>query len=100
MTSKMENVRLGQIFEIELDENPTTGFTYFHEEASDGILILKSVYIPYTDRTKRVLYGASGIHRWTIKAIQPGKQYIKVTKGQKWNESTWETETIYIYVNL
>jgi len=92
-------VRLGEIFDIELDENPTTGFTYFSEESSEGISILKSVYIPYTDLTKRVLYGASGIHRWTLKAVMAGKQFLKVTKGQKWNESTWDTETIYIYVN-
>jgi|FrelakmetLWP11LW_1041352.scaffolds.fasta_scaffold44846_2 predicted secreted protein len=92
-------VRVGEIFEIELDENPTTGFTYFSEETSEGLVVLKSVYIPYTDLTKRVLYGAAGIHRWIMKALQPGKQFLKVTKGQKWNESTWETETIYIYVN-
>jgi hypothetical protein len=95
----MENVRLGDIFEIEEPENPSTGYRFIDEQVSDGLVILKSVYISDKSMVKKCLYGTPGIHRWTIKVKKLGKQYLRITYGREWDKSTWETKTIYIYVD-
>lgn len=92
-------VRLNQIFEIIREENPSTGFTYFDEELSNGLRLLKSEYIKSESAVRRHLYGAPGYHIWTIKAIRTGKQSVRLYYGQEWDKSTWEIKTLNVYVN-
>lgn len=91
-------VRVGQIFEILREENPSTGFTYFKEELSSGLKLLKSEYIKDESAVKKHLYGTPGYHIWTIKALRSGKQTITLYYGQEWNETTWELKNVTVYV--
>jgi predicted secreted protein len=92
------DVRLNQIFEIIREENPSTGFTYFREEVSNGLKLLKSEYIKSDSAVKRHLYGLPGYHIWTLKATSVGKQSVILYYGQEWDETTWETKTVNVYV--
>jgi inhibitor of cysteine peptidase len=91
-------VTLGQIFEVNREENPTTGYTYFHEELSNGLKLIKSEYVKDESAVKRHLYGSPGYHIWKLKATKFGKQTLRLYYGQEWNQDTWEIKTITIYV--
>jgi predicted secreted protein len=91
-------VRLNQIFEIIREENPSTGFTYFREEVSNGLKLIKSEYIKTESAMKRHLYGSPGYHIWTLKANRVGKQSVILYYGQEWDETTWEIKTVNVYV--
>jgi predicted secreted protein len=94
----MEIVKLGQVFVLKRKENPSTGYTYFKEEVSNGLSIIRSVYIPRENIAEKQLFGAPGIHLWRIKANKSGKQNITLYFGQEWDKTTWTTENIVIYV--
>jgi predicted secreted protein len=91
-------VSLNQIFQITREENPSTGFTYFKEEVSNGLKLLKSETIKSESAVKRHLYGSPGYHIWTLKATRVGKQSVVLYYGQEWDETTWETKTVNVYV--
>ena len=94
----MEIVKTGQIFDITRKENPSTGYTYFREELSNGLSLIRSIYIPRENLAEKQLFGSPGIHLWRIKALVQGKQNITFYFGQEWDKSTWTTENIIIYV--
>jgi|688.fasta_scaffold952002_2 predicted secreted protein len=96
----MEIVKQGQIFDIIRKENPSTGYTYFKEELSNGLSLIRSKYIPRENIGEKQIFGASGVHLWRIKANQSGKQNITLYLGQEWDRSTWTSENIIIYVEL
>jgi predicted secreted protein len=91
-------VRLGEIFEIVREENPSTGYTYFREEVSSGLKLLKSEYIKDESEAKIFLYGSPGVHVWTVKAVKTGRQTVLLYYGQEWDESTWDPKLIVVYV--
>ena len=93
------DVKLGQVFQITRNENPSTGFVYFSEELTDGLILLKSAYIKDESEANMRLFGKPGYHLWVIKAEQSGRQKIKIYYGQEWDDSTWEIENINIYVS-
>lgn len=94
----MEIVKLGQIFDITRKENPSTGYTYFREELSNGLSLIRSVYIPRENLAEKQLFGAPGVHLWRIKSNKSGKQNITLYFGQEWDQTTWSIENIIIYV--
>ena len=94
----MEIVKQGQIFDITRKENPSTGYTYFKEELSNGLILIRSTYVPRENIGEKQVFGASGIHLWRIKANKSGRQNITLYFGQEWDSTTWTSENIIIYV--
>jgi predicted secreted protein len=92
------NVKLGEIFEIVRVENPSTGYTYFNEELSDGLKLIKSEFIYDENDLKKQLFGSPGYHIWRIMGTKYGRQTIFLYYGQEWDDTTWERTKINVYV--
>lgn len=91
-------VKLGQIFEIVRTENPSTGYTYFHEELSDGLKLIKTEFVYDDSAVKQQLFGSPGYRIWRILATKRGRQTIFLYYGQEWDDQTWERKKITVYV--
>ncbi len=80
---------------IELDENPTTGYSW-HVTISNPE-ILKIVKDDYTQ--KGDLLGSGGIHKWEIKGIKEGSTSVKFELYRNWEPSNIiETKTYQVIV--
>ena len=91
-------VKVNEIFQIIREENPSTGYTYFYEESTKGLRILKTEYTPELIEVKKRLFGAPGYHIWTVKATSIGRQAVELYYGQEWDRTTWDIEVVTIYV--
>jgi inhibitor of cysteine peptidase len=63
------DVPAGQVMELRLPENPTTGFRWVFTSAGGPACVLSGD--SFRPPTSGAL-GAGGEHRWDIRAVQPG----------------------------
>lgn len=83
---------------IELPENPSTGYTWrIDRDASEG---LDRVAIR-DDGHKRGanMPGAPGTHRWTIRAVKPGRATIRFDYQRPWEPAPVDTRSVAIDVS-
>lgn len=93
---KTITVNEGSLIKINLDENPTTGYSW-NETISPGLAIIDSTYIS----SGSGMMGAGGVHEWTLKATGKGPQQFSAVYKRPWepiagNETTF---TLNILVN-
>jgi inhibitor of cysteine peptidase len=67
------------VVKIQLDENPTTGYSWNTTESS-GIQVLSSSFVPSAPGR----FGAGGIHSWVIKVTGTGTQQFRGVYKQPW----------------
>jgi len=90
----------GESLIIELEENPTTGFSWKCDEYDTSILeLLEDEYLPASVETDIV--GSSGIHHYAFKGLSEGEttltfKYIKAWEG---DESAEDTRTFKVVVD-
>lgn len=86
-------VKLKSQFALELEENPSTGYTW-NLTATDGLRIVSDKYVaPGTNAV-----GASGMHHWEIEAIAEGLQQIDGTYQRSWEQTTPDDKTYTVEV--
>ena len=97
-TDKEISINVGEIFQISLDSNPTTGYRW------EIVNVLKKLTIPSDEpngdfiRGPRKIVGSRGKQIFTFEAIAPGKEEIKFAYKRSW-ESTSETlGTIFVSI--
>ena len=82
-------IKNGESFKIQLNENPTTGYSWMIN-ATPGLTIVSDQYIaPSGD-----LMGAGGQHEWQVKATGTGDQQLTGTYQRPW-EPVSGNETTY-----
>ena len=81
---------------IELDENPSTGYSW-HVTISNPE-ILKIVKDDYTQ--KGDLLGSGGIHKWEIKGIKEGLTTVKFELYRNWEPSNIIETKSYLVIVL
>ena len=82
---KTLSVKSGAFFTIELEANPTTGYTWkFNITNSEVVQYIKDEYIPPND-TDTV--GASGLHRFIFRAMSEGEASIKMQYEKSFADS-------------
>jgi inhibitor of cysteine peptidase len=88
-------VRPGETFELELPENPTTGYRW-HLLSADG-----SVYKLQDDSFQPsggTAYGGGGIRRWRFQAVQEGAAPLEVEYRRSWEKQAAEIFKITVRV--
>lgn len=73
---------VGQVLELRLAENPTTGFRW--RFSSDGEPACRVVADSF-EKGAEGLPGAGGTHVWTIKGVQAGTCEIALRYDRSWN---------------
>lgn len=90
----------GEILIIELEENPTTGFSWKYNEYDTSILeLLDDEYMP--DSVETDIVGSGGIHHYEFRGLSEGEttltfKYIKSWEGE---ESAEDTKTFKVVVD-
>ncbi len=75
--------------DIDLRENPTTGYMW-NATVSSGLEIVNDTYIaPETQ-----MPGAGGMHEWVVKAVAPGNQTFSAVYHRPWEPVT-DSDTTY-----
>ena len=92
-------IKVGDTFVIELDSNPTTGYSWSLAKAEPNIVEkVSSVYQPR--RTAERLVGSGGTEIWTFKAIAKGQTTLTFEYRRPWEKGTppakEETYTVII----
>jgi inhibitor of cysteine peptidase len=75
-------IPLGEIFEICLNENPTTGFRWNLESRGEPACTLVKDYFSPSGNVP----GSGGTHHWNFKAVAPGTSSIHLTSARPWHK--------------
>jgi inhibitor of cysteine peptidase len=78
---KTITMKKGDIFEVKLEENPTTGYSWA-TSVTQGLKALDDSYVRQSD-----LLGAGGIHTWKIKATGTGIQKFSAIYKRPWEQT-------------
>lgn len=89
----------GETLIIELEENPTTGFSWIFEYDPTVLELIDDEYQP--DRAETAISGSGGIHHYEFKGLSEGEttltfKYLKSWEGE---ESAEDTKTFEVDVN-
>jgi predicted secreted protein len=76
------------VVKVQLDENPTTGYSWNITESS-GIQVLSSSFLPSAPGR----FGAGGIHTWVIKVTGTGTQEFRGVYKQPWIPASKDDST-------
>lgn len=72
---------LGETFSIQLQENPTTGYSW-NLSVSNGLKVSRDEYIPSS--TSGQMVGAGGIRSFTLVTLAPGGQTVAAEYRRPW----------------
>ncbi|MBU0651005.1 protease inhibitor I42 family protein [bacterium] len=92
-------VNIGEIFDISLNSNPSTGYSWKAFYSEDFIKQESVVYAP--DKTKKIVVGSGGISRFTFKALKQGETEIIFKYFRPWEapETAVEIKKYIITIN-
>ena len=80
----------GDIIIVELEENPTTGYSW-NLTYSEGLELSEDNYTQENNTEEMV--GAGGFHQWTFKLTDTGEQKISAVYMRPWEERTGDENT-------
>jgi inhibitor of cysteine peptidase len=98
--SARETLRLksGASAAIVMKENPSTGYVWRLDEA--GSAGLEAVAIEDNGHTRGAARpGAPGTHRWTVRALQPGRALIGFDHQRPWEPAPIETRRVEVIIS-
>lgn len=90
-------VPLNTTLTLELDENPSTGYSW-KITATSGLRVVADEYVPRAANASIV--GAGGTHRWEIVAVATGIQEISGTYARPWENPTDGAATYRVTVSV
>ena len=103
LLEKDENVSLrsGQDLNIELEANPTTGYTWsVLTSDTEGIVKqIGSTYIP-GEKAKSGLVGAGGIQRYQFQAVKKGKAILVFQYSRSWEKDTEPAKRFVVQITV
>ncbi len=87
--NKTVSAKIGDKFTVTLDENPSTGYSWYMS-VTNGLTIVNDTYLP----PNTTLVGAPGLHVWQIEADGTGDQkfsaiYKRLQEPPTGNETTY-----------
>ncbi|WP_129600698.1 lectin like domain-containing protein [Anaerophilus nitritogenes] len=96
--SSTKEIKVGEEFQIQLEENITTGATWHVDIDNENMIkIITSEYKEKENQEGRK--GAGGIHTWVVKGLKEGKTKIHFRLYQDWNKDTiYQTRDYTIHV--
>lgn len=94
-TSKTITVKPGETIKIQLDENPTTGYSWAFN-VTPGLTIAEDKY----HEPDSGLMGAGGVHEWQIKATGAGSQQVSAVYKRSWEPTTGNEDTFVLNIRI
>jgi inhibitor of cysteine peptidase len=76
------DVELWSSFELQLTENPTTGYRWHFR--SSGEPVVQAEELPFQIADERI--GAGGLRRWVFRAAQAGSTLIELEHRRVWEK--------------
>jgi inhibitor of cysteine peptidase len=87
---------VGEVVEISLAENPTTGFRWdLKVKPEPACTLLKSTFEPATGPP-----GKGGTHRWQFQAVRSGSGEIVLVYRRPWEQNTPPGQTFRLSVRV
>lgn len=90
-------VPLNSTITLELNENPTTGYSW-NLTTTAGLQVVSDEYIP--GNTSAPVAGAGGIHRWAIASVGTGLQEINGVYVRPWETGVAPVATFFAEVSV
>ncbi|MGO8919873.1 MAG: protease inhibitor I42 family protein [Stellaceae bacterium] len=93
-----QTVRLpvGQVMELRLKENPTTGFRWsFAADSAPSCTVLCDVFVPRGNPP-----GAGGEHTWQIKAVREGTCDLRLVYRRSFEPSAEAAQSFTLHVQV
>jgi predicted secreted protein len=90
---KIIEVRAGDSFFINLEENPSTGFNWQWAADRDDIITLESDQ--FKEPKAEGLVGAPGTHEFKFMAVKTGDAVVKFDYSQPWEPESVEKTFVY-----
>jgi len=88
------DVTIGDAVEVQLSENPTTGYRWQLYASYTPLLSLENDAFESSSQ----LPGAAGLRRWRFQALKEGEVQIKLDRRRSWERKAVQTFTIKIAV--
>lgn len=101
LNGQQYQVQAGQTFMLDLNSNPTTGFTWMTKNAGDEniISLLGSAYQTEVSDNQPVVAGQGGKQYWYFKALQPGTTDLQLVYARPW-ESVQPAQVYSLTINV
>jgi inhibitor of cysteine peptidase len=87
-------IALGEQFEIELAENPTTGYRWHFLSTGGPVLDIQEDSFQSTGAA----CGAGGMRRWRLRALQMGTTQLAIEHRRSWETHATETFVVHVLV--
>jgi inhibitor of cysteine peptidase len=85
-------VPVGESFQIQLSENPTTGYRWhLQADGSPALHLLQDTFQAPPDR-----YGGGGARHWTFAADRPGLVTVRYELRRSWEPAAVETFSLTV----
>ena len=91
-------LKTGETFEINLEGNPTTGYTWEVETAPDPAVLDLSGEIDYKSSSAKV--GAGGVFVFPYQAVGPGETTLRLIYHRPWEEDEEPLELYELTVQI
>jgi inhibitor of cysteine peptidase len=76
---------VGQTYSIDLDSNPTTGYSWALASPTNGVFMLvTNTYEPR--KTAAGVVGSGGVEHWTFKAVGKGRAELTLEYMRPWEK--------------
>jgi inhibitor of cysteine peptidase len=87
-------VALGESFEIQLPENPTTGYRWHLRSSGEPVLEVQDDSF----QTAAAPPGAGGVRRWRFRAGQEGTADLEIEYKRSWEQGRADTFRLSVRV--
>ena len=78
---------VGQMLEVSLPENPTTGYRWQVAQGGEPVCsLVRDAFDPPGDRDGGQRLGRAGRHRWQLRAAHPGVGQIELVSRRPWGD--------------
>lgn len=88
-------LRVGDLFEVQLSENPTTGYRWQLNLPVGPVLEVEDNSFAASSAG---MVGAGGLHNWRLKALQEGVALLKIENRRSWEPQPVGTFEVTIEV--
>jgi len=87
---------MGEMAELTLAENPTTGYQWELSAKADSVCkLVKDEFEPAGGPT-----GSGGVHRWRFKAVKPGSGEIELQYRRPWEKNAAPARSYHARVQV
>ncbi|MFX1258474.1 MAG: protease inhibitor I42 family protein [Promethearchaeota archaeon] len=93
MNQKINEVKLGDVFKVSLDSNPSTGYRWEVDFDTDYIKLKEKFYIPLSSKL-----GAGGKESFSFSTLKHGKTAITMQYKRSWEKKVIKKEIFVIEI--